>query len=250
MLSNLHTHTTFCDGRDTAEAVVLSAIDKGFCSLGFSGHAPTVPPCSCDIKDLAGYKAEILRLREKYKKDIEIYLGIEEDAVTPVNRSDFDYIIGSNHFYIIGGKFVSVDSTPENFKLCLELFGGNPLALADIIGHFDLLTKFDENENSMFLQNPEYHALAEKYLRQALSADCMFEVNTGAISRGWRTAPYPHEKLLHVMKKEGARLVLNADSHAADTIDCHFAESKALLRDIGFNYTYILYGGEFIKDYL
>ena len=266
MLSNLHTHTTFCDGRDAAEAVVLSAIDKGFCSLGFSGHAPTVPPCSCDIKDLAGYKAEILRLREKYKKDIEIYLGIEEDAVTPVNRSDFDYIIGSNHFYIIGGKFVSVDSTPENFKRCLELFGGNPLALAenyfegfcryikarrpDIIGHFDLLTKFDENENSMFLQNPEYHALAEKYLRQALSADCMFEVNTGAISRGWRTAPYPHEKLLHVMKKEGARLVLNADSHAADTIDCHFAESKALLRDIGFNYTYILYGGEFIKDYL
>ena len=266
MLSNLHTHTTFCDGRDTAEAVVLSAIDKGFCSLGFSGHAPTVPPCSCDIKDLAGYKAEILRLREKYKKDIEIYLGIEEDAVTPVNRSDFDYIIGSNHFYIIGGKFVSVDSTPENFKRCLELFGGNPLALAenyfegfcryikarrpDIIGHFDLLTKFDENENSVFLANPAYHALAEKYLRQALSADCMFEVNTGAISRGWRTAPYPHEKLLHVMKKEGARLVLNADSHAADTIDCHFAESKALLRDIGFNYTYILYGGEFIKDYL
>lgn len=220
MLSNLHTHTTFCDGRDTAEAVVLSAIDKGFCSLGFSGHAPTVPPCSCDIRDLAGYKAEILRLREKYKKDIEIYLGIEEDAVTPVNRSDFDYIIGSNHFYNIGGKFLSVDSTPENFKRCLELFDNNPLALA------------------------------EKYLRQALSADCMFEVNTGAISRGWRTAPYPSEKLLHIMKKEGARLILNADSHAADAIDCHFAESKALLRDIGFNYTYILYGGEFIKDYL
>ena len=28
MLSNYHTHTTFCDGKNTAEEVVLSAIEK------------------------------------------------------------------------------------------------------------------------------------------------------------------------------------------------------------------------------
>ena len=36
--ANYHTHTTFCDGSDSAEDVVLAAIDKGFSHLGFSGH--------------------------------------------------------------------------------------------------------------------------------------------------------------------------------------------------------------------
>lgn len=266
MLSNLHTHSTYCDGKNTLEEMVLSAIKKGFCSLGFSGHGFTISDNSYCMKDTAGYIREVKYLREKYKKDIEIYLGVEEDALQPANRDDFDYIIGSNHYYIIGGKQYDIDSAPENLKNALELLNGDALSLADnyfsrfceyiklrkpdIIGHFDLLTKFDENENSIFLNNPEYHKLAEKYLYEALTADCMFEVNTGAISCGWRTTPYPHENLLHILKKEGGRLVINSDSHAVDTLDCHFTETKGLLKDIGFQYTYTLYGGEFIKDYL
>ena len=36
---NFHTHTTFCDGSHSAEEMVLSAIEKGFTALGFSGHS-------------------------------------------------------------------------------------------------------------------------------------------------------------------------------------------------------------------
>ena len=36
---NLHTHTTFCDGKDTPEELVEAAIAKGFDSIGFSGHS-------------------------------------------------------------------------------------------------------------------------------------------------------------------------------------------------------------------
>ena len=39
-LQNLHTHTTYCDGKNTAEEMVQKAIELGFKSLGFSGHAP------------------------------------------------------------------------------------------------------------------------------------------------------------------------------------------------------------------
>lgn len=265
MLSNLHTHSTFCDGKNTLEEMTLAAIEKGFCSLGFSGHGFAEAE-SYSMKDTEGYIKEVKRLREKYKKEIEIYLGVEEDAAGLVNRSDFDYIIGSNHLFSIGGEDYAVDLSPEILNKCLELLGGDPIALAenyyskyckyiksrrpDIIAHFDLITKFDEKGDGIFLNNPEYNKIAEKYLCEALKADCMFEVNTGAISRGWRTAPYPQENLLHILKKEGGRIVLNSDSHAADTIDCFFTPSKELLRDIGFTHTYVLYGGEFIKDYL
>ena len=36
--SCVHTHTHFCDGKDAPEALVLEALDRGFVSLGFSGH--------------------------------------------------------------------------------------------------------------------------------------------------------------------------------------------------------------------
>ena len=39
MKTNYHTHTTWCDGKDTPEAVVVAAIDKGFDAIGFSSHA-------------------------------------------------------------------------------------------------------------------------------------------------------------------------------------------------------------------
>ena len=36
---NLHTHSTYCDGNDRPEEMILTAIDKGFDSVGFSGHS-------------------------------------------------------------------------------------------------------------------------------------------------------------------------------------------------------------------
>lgn len=266
MLSNLHTHSTYCDGKNTLEEMVQAALKLNFCSLGFSGHGFTDGDNSYCMKDTAAYIHEVKTLRQKYKDEIEIYLGVEEDAICFVDRSKFDYIIGSSHYYRTPKGLYAVDNTPDTVKECLKHFNNDPIALAenyfshfctyinsrrpDIIGHFDLLTKFDEKNGYMFLNNTEYHALAEKALRDALRADCLFEVNTGAISRGWRTTPYPHENLLHILKNEGGKLTLTSDSHAAETLDCHFAETKQLLKDVGFQYTYVLYGGTFVKDYL
>lgn len=265
MLSNFHTHTSFCDGKNTAEEMVISAINNGFSSLGFSGHGKTPHDLSYCITDTKGYIAEIKRLKEKYKNDIQIYLGVEEDISSLQNRKDFDYIIGSNHYFRIKGNYYDVDLSLRQFNNVLKSFGGDILELAlnyyepfcdyiksrkpDIIGHFDLITKFDEPEG-LFLNNEKYKALAEKYLFEVLKADCFFEVNTGAISRGYRTSPYPSIDLLHTLKKNGGKLVLNSDSHSADTLDCFFEESRKMLKDIGFQYTYTLYNNEFIKDYL
>lgn len=265
MLSNLHTHTNFCDGKNSAEEMIVSAIEKGFVSLGFSGHGYTKDDTSYCMTDTDGYIKEIKRLKEKYKKDIQIYLGVEEDMLELQKREDFDYIIGSNHYFRIGNSLSHVDHSPECFEESLNAFGGDIIALSqnyyenfcdyiikrkpDIIGHFDLITKFDEPQG-LFLNNKKYKALAEKYLLKALTADCFFEVNTGAISRGYRTTPYPSIDLLHILKKNGGKLVLTSDAHAANTLDCFFEESKKILKDIGFQYTYTLYNNEFVKNYL
>ncbi|MBO5371040.1 MAG: PHP domain-containing protein, partial [Clostridia bacterium] len=38
ILEDLHTHTTYCDGKDSPEDMVKTAIEKGLRVIGFSGH--------------------------------------------------------------------------------------------------------------------------------------------------------------------------------------------------------------------
>lgn len=263
MLSNFHTHTIFCDGENTPEEMVLSAIEKGFDALGFSGHGYTDFDLRYCVKDIEGYIAEIGRLKEKYKGKIEIYLGVEEDAFHPADREKYDYIIGSSHYFYKNGEYYAIDSSHEYFKKCLEIYDNDILAMAtdyytafckyinerkpDIIGHFDLLTKYDELDNMQFLSNPEYNAIAEKAVLEAVKAGSIFEVNTGAISRGLRTTPYPAKNLLQLLFKHNAKLILSADSHKKSTIDCCFSEATQMLKEIGFTHLYTLKGGKFVE---
>lgn len=266
MITNYHTHSTYTDGKNTLEEMILAAIERGFSAIGLSDHGYTDFDLRYCIKDTEGYLKELRALKEKYKKDIQVYIGMEEDGFCPVNRSDFDYILGSEHYVKINGKYYGVDEDPENIKTFLDMLGGDVLAYAkcyyepfceyikarkpDIIGHFDLITKFDEMDKSIFFENNEYMKLSQFYLKEALKADSIFEVNTGAISRKCRTTPYPHETLLHTILKEGGKVTICSDSHEVGTIDCSFKEVRAMLRDIGFEYTYVLFDNEFKKDFL
>lgn len=263
MLANFHTHTAFCDGKNTPEEVVLTALEKGFSAIGFSGHCYTGFDLRYCMQDCAGYIKEINRLKEKYQKDIEIYLGIEEDAFAPVRRADFDYIIGSSHYIYKNQKYFSVDSGPDYRERCLAAFDGDALSLAqayytafcdyiktrkpDIIGHFDLITKYDETEAPLFLENAQYHRLAEMYITEAAKSGCIFEINTGAMAKGLRTHPYPSEDLLYTLKKLDVPVILSADAHQIETLDFGFEEMKKYLQHIGFPHLYALHKGAFVK---
>lgn len=266
MTANYHTHTTFCDGNNTAEEIVLRAIENKFCAIGFSGHAYTSYDLSYCVKDTKEYISAITALKEKYRDKIQIYLGVEEDAFSPVNRTDFDYIIGSCHYICADGVYYPIDTDYGCLKKCLEVFNGDTLKFAktyyenfcsyilkrkpDIVGHFDLITKFEEKDIQRFLCDPKYWEIAEKHMAEAVKSDSIFEVNTGAMAKGLRTSQYPHDRLLHILKKHNGKVILSSDSHSADTLDYKFSEMRAMLRDIGFKYVYVLYDNTFKKDYI
>ena len=263
MLSNLHTHTTFCDGKSTAEETVLAAIKKGFVSIGFSGHGYTAFELTSCMKDEDGYIREINRLKELYKNDIEIYLGTEEDSFSLVDRSKYEYIIGSSHFLRLNGQILPLDLRIECMSECLTAFGGNITAISesyyggfasylksrrpDVIGHFDLLTKYDEKMGPYFLGNPAHDKIAEHFISELGKEGFLFEVNTGAIARGYRTFPYPATNLLYKLKESDSPITLTSDCHNAEHLDCYFKETKELLYDIGFRELTILRNHNFTK---
>ena len=135
---NFHTHSQFCDGKNTAEEMVLSAIEKGFDVLGFSSHClhPLNPNFykpfdhiwHIPSENVKAYTEEISRLKEKYSDKIKIYLGFEADYFesseygtaipSKANYADFspDYLIGAVHFINTDKGFFTVDHKTEIVK--------------------------------------------------------------------------------------------------------------------------------------
>ncbi|MBQ2679609.1 MAG: histidinol-phosphatase [Firmicutes bacterium] len=254
---NFHTHTTFCDGRSTPEEVVISAIEKGFWAIGFSGHMYTpFDESYCMSKEgTAEYIKEIRRLRNVYGDRIKIFLGIESDYCSDEDISPYDYTIGSVHYVLKNGEYIPVDETAEiQVDAVNRLYNGDFLAFAEdyfacvsnvngeIVGHLDLISKFNEDGSIFDETAPRYVSSAENAIIKLISRDMIFEINTGAMSRGYRKTPYPSEKLLRIIREKGGKIMINSDAHEASNIDFAFDEALALAKRCGFTEIYVFDG--------
>ncbi len=258
---NLHTHTKYCDGTDTPREMIEEAIRLGFDSLGFSEHSHMEFSSKYGLTKTSEkeYIKEINELKEEYKDKIKIFCGIEYDMYSDYNvsMSEFEYSIGSVHHLHVDGDYLEVDSSLEKTEYIInEYFGGNGLKYAenyfntlsklpdygkfDIIGHFDLVTKFQEKKIVFDENSKEYLSSAFSAAKALQGKIPFFEINTGAISRQCRTSPYPSIPILKELKRLGFGAVLTSDCHNAKMLDCHFNESKEILTECGFNYIYIL----------
>ena len=251
---DFHVHTNYCDGRDSPEDIISEAIRRGMKRLGFSGHSFTAfdtEPCMT-YEGTQRYVDEIHRLREKYRGKIEILCGTEQDYYSDMTTAGYDYVIGSVHYVISDGECISVDHTPEIFAELIHRFNDDPYKVAEeyfalmadvvrktnanIIGHFDLITKFNEtNKNGKFFDedNPRYISACNDALDSLLETGKPFEINTGAISRGWRKTPYPSARILKYIASHNGSVILSSDSHSKDTLMFHFAECEELARNLG-----------------
>ncbi len=247
-LCDFHTHTLFSDGKNTPEEMVQAAIAMGMTKIGFSDHGYTdFDESYCIPKNqLCAYKETVAALKEKYKGQIEILCGIEQDVFSDTPTQDYDYVIGSCHYVKVGQTYLSIDYKPE---ILLEgvnnLFGGDIYSLIEsyfeavsrladrkdltLIGHFDLITKFNENGILFDESNPRYVRAWQKAADRLLTLGIPFEINVGAVYQGYRTTPYPSEPIRKYLKQRGATFMLSGDSHKTDALCYQFDKWEKLL---------------------
>ena len=239
-LCDLHIHTIYCDGKDTPEEVVLEAIRKNMDCIGFSSHSYTdFDESYCMKKDkIQAYKDEISGLKEKYKDRIKILCGVEQDFYSSEPTDDYDYVIGSVHYLKAGDGYIPVDlSADDLINSVKKYYGGDFYRLtedyfatvakiknADIIGHFDLVTKFNENYRLFDETDARYVNAYKKALDTLLLQDAVFEINTGAIARGYRSKPYPSREILDYIKAGGGKVILSSDCHSKEMLMLGFSE--------------------------
>ena len=248
--TNYHPHTTWCDGRDTPEAMVQSAIAKGFDTLGFSSHVsfPEKEATVLDPAKGADYAADVRRVAAKYADRIRVLLGAEADYIpgttTPEKSRYADlglaYLIGSIHYVIAAdGARVPVDHTPTLLADGIrDHFGGSAENFIrayfrqqremvasfdfDVVGHLDLVRKFNAKHPYFDERADWYRAELEATADAVAASGKIAEVNTGAISRGWMDDAYPSAAFRDLLRARGVRFILSSDSHAAETVDCAF----------------------------
>ena len=219
---DLHVHTVYSDGHDTPEEIVKAAVERGMTCVGFSDHSYTPFDESYCMKrgSVRDYVSEIGALKEKYAGQIKILCGVEQDYYSDEPTDMFDYVIGSVHYIFADGEYFPID---DSFgRLLAETyghFGGDIYALADeyyrtvadvaaktgadVIGHFDLISKFNEGGAFFDESDPRYISAWRRATDALLPLGVPFEINTGAISRGYRTVPYPSSEIIGYIKQNG-----------------------------------------------
>ena len=249
-IADFHMHTVFCDGKNTPEEMVLRGMEMGLSVIGFSVHSPLWEGCSWAIstEKVADYRKEIERLRVKYADRIRVYCGIEKDYMTDFPTDDFDYVIGSVHHIPCEGGDIAVDSSAKvAWDGINRYFNGDKYAYAeeyfrmvgeivektgaDLIGHFDLLTKFCDCGLDFDPQNPRYVAAWQAAADKLLKTGVPFEINTGAISRGYRKTPYPAPDIMRYLAEHGGKAVITSDSHSTDGLGCAYELAYKLAKE-------------------
>lgn len=270
LLTNAHTHTTFCDGKNSAEEMVIAALQLGFTDIGFSGHSP-VPynlydDAAMSEDSLTLYRNEINRLKEKYKDEINISTGLEIEYCSQINTVDIDYKIGALHWIYVSntGKHYTFDDTHEQMQNAIqEGYGGKPLKLVEdyyrivseipkkinpeIIAHFDLITKLNKNNRYFDEDSPKYKNLALEALEDLAKSNCIIEVNTGGMFRGYTETPYPAPFILKRLAELKHPIIISSDAHCTEALNFRFNESLELVKECGFSSIYVLRNNKFVE---
>ncbi len=261
MKTNYHMHTTWCDGRNTPEEMVEAALARGFEEIGFSSHArlPDIVEGNLTPTRAIQYAQEIRALAAKYADRIRVKLGVEADYIpggtTPEKARyahlGLDYLIGSVHTVVApDGAHVSVDHAPEILAEGIrDHFDGNAEAFLrayfaenrdmvtnydfDVVGHPDLVRKFNGKLNYFDESAPWYLAELRHTADVIAASGKIVEVNTGGISRGWMDDANPSPTFRALLRARGVKFLLSSDAHFTDGIDCafdRFAASENFVR--------------------
>lgn len=255
---NFHTHTQFCDGHDTMEAIAAAAVDVGMTVVGFSPHSPVpiVSPCNMMEKSVDAFTRELSRIADIYEGRCKFLRGMEIDYLDATSGpsssryADYglDYSIGSVHFIKDKrGEFIDIDGRFESFARKMHEFFNDDIRYVvekfyetsedmlsrggfDILGHFD---KIGQNA-SYFCPGIEdeywYQDLVDRYIDNIIKSDVIVEINTKALVEHHRF--FPGKRYWKRLLNGGVSLIVNSDAHYASKINAGRPEALSILRTL------------------
>ncbi len=237
MIVDLHNHTKLCNhASGEMDEYVKEAIEKEIKYFGFSDHAPMEfdKEYRMSFNDMRFYEGEVKRLKDIYKKDIEILLGYEVDYLPNymderVINAKVDYLIGSVHFLDGWGfdnpEFIGEYKNRDIDKIWEEYFDAiKSMAKSgkfDIVGHIDLIKVFK------YLPKKEIKVIASEAIKEIKRANLVVELNMAGYKKPINEL-YPSKDILELIKEHDIDITFGSDAHKPSEI-CKYEDN---LKDI------------------
>ncbi len=226
MIANYHTHTWRCNHATGSEReYVECAIKSGLKILGFSDHTPQ--PYAGDYKSLykmtmeqlPGYVDTVLQLKEEYKNDIEIHLGLEteyyprywEELRSYIREFPIEYMILGQHF--LGNEendAYSGDETKDPVILRRyvdQVIEAMETGSFTYLAHPDLL--YFTGDDAYYAEQMKRLALAAKACNVPLEINCL-----GIEDQ----RNYPDDRFWPIVKEVGNDVVIGSDAHTPQDV--------------------------------
>ena len=236
MITNLHTHTSRCNhalGED--RDYVTSALAAGIQILGFSDHSPMPFPKDYDssrvrmaMEEFPDYCASVSALKDEFKNDIEIRLGVELEyypeyfgrIMKELEKHQIEYVILGQHF--VGNEIG-------------ERYMGTPLGIDILRRYVDQTIEGMKTGCFLYLAHPDipnftgddkdYSAEMRRLCEAAEKLQVPLEINLLGMRSGRN---YPDRRFWKIAGETGCRVVIGCDAHRPEDLNDPVSEKTAL----------------------
>ncbi|MCR5177713.1 MAG: histidinol-phosphatase HisJ family protein [Lachnospiraceae bacterium] len=256
ILADQHIHSHHSgDSDESMERIADSAIAAGLKYLCFTEHMdfdyPPVddPELTPDtfILDADPYKAEYLRIRDRYAGRIELMLGTEigmQPHVAIENR-DFcrslepDLVVASIHvvkrrdpyypsFYEGRSEEEAVAETLEETLENIRLFED-----FDVLGHMDYIIRYLPSRRKT-VDMSAFSPVVDEILKLLIRRGQGLDLNTAPLTRGFPHM-HPSHYILERYRDLGGRVItFGSDAHKCENVASCFDTAEKEARDCGF----------------
>lgn len=262
MFADYHVHTEFSDDSVyLMEQVIQDAVSMGMEEICFTDHVDYGIKDDWDAGvpiryrgnepfanvDYPRYFAEIRKLRQKYSGQIAIKRGLEFGVQTHTipkyeelfGKYPLDFVILSIH-QVEDKEFWTQDfQKGRSQKEYNERYYEEMLNVVrayknySVLGHMDLITRYDENGYYPFEKS---RPIVEDILKTVIEDGKGIEFNTSYHRYGLKDAT-PSVDILKLYKRLGGEIItIGSDSHRKEHLGAYIREAGQLLKDLGFRF--------------
>ncbi len=252
MFIDYHTHHVRCGHAiGSLEEYVLQGIEIGLDQLGLSDHMPLlhVDPATyytgmaMPMNELPRYFEECVYLKEKYKDQIDIRIGLEGDYIEGyeeqieriVTAYPWDYVIGSVHFLgewdisdsrqLHGWEGRNVAEVYEQYYSMVQKAACT--GFYQYMGHLDVIKRFG------MVPEVDMWDVEKKTVDIIKSNDLAIELNASGLRMPCEEM-FPSRRILDYCLEQNVPLTVGSDAHQPLRLSQNLDAAVDLLKEIGF----------------
>jgi len=253
MLIDYHTHHARCGHAEgDLEDYVKRGIEIGLSELGLSDHVPLIhvdpatylPGMAMPMEELPSYVEEALELKDKYKGQIDLRVGLEcdyiegyEDEIASIIKPyPWDYVIGSVHFLgtwdvsdyrqLDGWNNRNVDEVYRQYYDAVQKAART--GLYDFLGHIDMIKRFG------YKPSGDMTKLERQTLDIIRASDTAIELNASGL-RHTAKEMYPSPSMLEYACQIGVPITIGSDAHQPERLGENLNLALIELKKAGYN---------------